>query len=111
MNKKLAWIEETSNEFDFQKKNFKQKIWYQTEKNSIENYLNLSIYRHRSVPYESISLIPRSVTQTLSKFKLELTNKSTVLVQNKFDLAKNQASVSLQYIWLSVLLSLFFESQ
>nr|YP_010328054.1 chloroplast envelope membrane protein [Ceratopteris thalictroides]YP_010487952.1 chloroplast envelope membrane protein [Ceratopteris pteridoides]UJH19118.1 chloroplast envelope membrane protein [Ceratopteris thalictroides]UWI72054.1 chloroplast envelope membrane protein [Ceratopteris pteridoides] len=109
MNRKLAWIEATSNEFDFRKNCFfKQKIWYQTEKNSIENYLNLSIYRHRSVPYESISLIPRSVTRTLSKFKLELTNKSTVLVQNEFDLAKNQASVSLQYIWLSVLLSLFF---
>lgn len=111
MNRKLAWIEATSNEFDFWRRCCSKQIFsFQTEKKVIEKSLNLAIYRHNSVAYESISLVPRSVTRTLSKFKAELTNQSTRLVHNDFDLAKNQASVSLQYIGFFVFLSLFFRT-
>nr|YP_010409062.1 envelope membrane protein [Adiantum flabellulatum]URH13292.1 envelope membrane protein [Adiantum flabellulatum] len=103
MNRKLAWIEATSSEFLFWGKlRPKQVSPFQDEKKLIEEPLNyeLAVFHHRPVTYESISLVPRSVTRTLSTFEAELTNQSNLglLVHNNFDLAKNQAFVSLQYV-------------
>nr|USW06932.1 chloroplast envelope membrane protein [Asplenium scolopendrium var. americanum] len=105
INRKLAWIEAAVNHF-----NIKKACRYgsfspsQTTKKVIEKSFN-----HESVlpsAYESISLVPRSVTRTLSRFRAELTDNSSVLVHNDFDLSKNQALVSLQYVGLFLLLPL-----
>nr|NP_848072.2 envelope membrane protein [Adiantum capillus-veneris]Q85FL0.2 RecName: Full=Potassium/proton antiporter CemA; AltName: Full=Chloroplast envelope membrane protein A; Short=CemA [Adiantum capillus-veneris]AAP29403.2 hypothetical protein [Adiantum capillus-veneris] len=103
MNRKLAWIEAVSSEFSFwEKLRSKQIFPFQNEKDLIAEPFNyeLAVSHRRPVIYESISLVPRSVTRTLSRFKAELTNQSNLnlSVHNKFDLAKNQASVSLQYV-------------
>nr|YP_009548590.1 chloroplast envelope membrane protein [Adiantum aleuticum]AYW15565.1 chloroplast envelope membrane protein [Adiantum aleuticum] len=107
MNRKLAWIEATSNEFYFRGKLRSKKIFsFRKKKKLIEEPLNyeLAVSRHSPVAYESISLVPRSVTRTLARFEAELANRSGLLVHNDFDLAKNQASVSLQYVGFLLLL-------
>nr|YP_010376768.1 envelope membrane protein [Adiantum malesianum]UPV69529.1 envelope membrane protein [Adiantum malesianum] len=109
MNRKLAWIEATSSEFFFLRKpRFRQLFSFRTEKKLIEETLNyeLAVSHHSPVAYESFSLVPRSVTRTLSRFEAELANQSKLLVHNNFDLAKNQASVSLQYVGFLLLLFL-----
>lgn len=54
--------------------------------------------------YESISLVPRSILRTLSRFQLELVDKSSSLVLDEFWLAKYQASASLQYLGCLIIL-------
>lgn len=51
-----------------------------------------------SVAYESISLVPRSITRTSSRFRAELTGRSGSLAFQESRLAKYQALASLQYI-------------
>nr|YP_009426960.1 chloroplast envelope membrane protein [Hypodematium crenatum]ASU95627.1 chloroplast envelope membrane protein [Hypodematium crenatum] len=104
INRKLAWIEATSNEFDARRARcFINFSPFQTTKKVIDKSFN---YESANFPsaYESISLVPRSVTRTLSRFRAELTNQSSVLVHNDFDLTKNQALVSLQYVGCFLLL-------
>nr|QHB79026.1 chloroplast envelope membrane protein [Diplazium siamense] len=106
INRKLAWIEATSNEFDARgahcSVNFPP---FQTTKKVIGKSFNCESANFPSA-YESISLVPRSVTRTLSRFGAELTNQSGALVHNDFDLAKNQALVSLQFVGCFLLLPL-----
>nr|YP_010341210.1 envelope membrane protein [Adiantum reniforme var. sinense]QOH99638.1 chloroplast envelope membrane protein [Adiantum reniforme var. sinense]UNZ94072.1 envelope membrane protein [Adiantum reniforme var. sinense] len=107
MNRKLAWIEATSSEFSFWGKPRSRQIsLFRTEKKLIEEPFNyeLGVSHHSPVAYESISLVPRSVIRTLSRFEAELANQSNSLVHNNFDLAKNQAYVSLQYVGFFLLL-------
>nr|YP_009426262.1 chloroplast envelope membrane protein [Diplazium bellum]ASU94928.1 chloroplast envelope membrane protein [Diplazium bellum] len=104
INRKLAWIEATSNEFDAGRACCSVNLFpFQTTNKVIEKSFN---YESANFPsaYESISLVPRSVTRTLSRFGAELTNQSSALVHNDFDLAKNQALVSLQYVGCFLLL-------
>nr|YP_010466150.1 heme-binding protein [Haplopteris ensiformis]UQV94599.1 heme-binding protein [Haplopteris ensiformis] len=107
MNRKLAWIETTLREFDFQRNSRSKQIFSsRTEKALGEESYNyeLSLSCHSPIAYEPIGLVPRSVTRTLSRFKEELSNQSSLLVQNDFDLARNQAAVSLQYVGILSLL-------
>nr|QKV46832.1 envelope membrane carbon uptake protein [Oceaniopteris gibba] len=104
INRKLAWIEATSNEFDAKRVHRSANFFpFKTTQKAIEKSFN---YESANFPsaYESISLVPRSVTRTLSRFGAELTNQSSVLVHNDFDLAKNQALVSLRYVGCFLLL-------
>nr|UAT96805.1 chloroplast envelope membrane protein [Elaphoglossum marginatum var. marginatum] len=98
INRKLAWIEATSNEFGGRRTrrsiNF---LSFKITKKVIEKSLNYES-KNFSSAYESISLVPRSLTRTLSRFRAELTNQSSMLVRNDFDLTRNQALVSLQYV-------------
>nr|YP_009549370.1 envelope membrane protein [Scoliosorus ensiformis]AYW16519.1 envelope membrane protein [Scoliosorus ensiformis] len=105
MNRKLAWIKETSREFDFWRKSHSKPIFSsRTEKKTLAKDYELAVSCRSSVAYEPIGLVPRSVTRTLSRFKEELSNQSSLLVQNDFDLSRNQAAVSLQYVgFLSLL--------
>nr|YP_009427312.1 chloroplast envelope membrane protein [Pseudophegopteris aurita]ASU95978.1 chloroplast envelope membrane protein [Pseudophegopteris aurita] len=106
INRKLAWIEATLNEFDTRRARCPVNFFpFQTTKKVIEKSFNYESTNITSA-YESISLVPRSVTRTLSRFRAELTNQSSVLVQNDFDSAKNQALVSLQYVGCFSLLPL-----
>nr|YP_009690846.1 chloroplast envelope membrane protein [Oleandra articulata]QEG57626.1 chloroplast envelope membrane protein [Oleandra articulata] len=105
-NRKLAWIEATLNEFDAKRARCSIKFFpFQTTKKVIEKSFNYELANFPSA-YESISLVPRSVTRTLSRFRAELTNQSSVLVRNDFDLTRNQALVSLQYVGCFLLLPL-----
>nr|YP_009425911.1 chloroplast envelope membrane protein [Deparia pycnosora]ASU94577.1 chloroplast envelope membrane protein [Deparia pycnosora] len=106
INRKLAWIEATSNEFDAERARCSVNFFpFQTTKEVNEKSFNRESANFPSA-YESISLVPRSVTRTLSRFGAELANQSSVLVHNDFDLAKNQALVSLQYVGCFPLLPL-----
>nr|NP_683815.1 envelope membrane protein [Chaetosphaeridium globosum]Q8M9X3.1 RecName: Full=Potassium/proton antiporter CemA; AltName: Full=Chloroplast envelope membrane protein A; Short=CemA [Chaetosphaeridium globosum]AAM96506.1 chloroplast envelope membrane protein [Chaetosphaeridium globosum] len=51
-----------------------------------------------SLSYESIGLIPRSITRTLSKFQTELLGNSYSYIIQEFRLAKYHTWVSLQYV-------------
>nr|YP_009548417.1 chloroplast envelope membrane protein [Pityrogramma trifoliata]AYW15238.1 chloroplast envelope membrane protein [Pityrogramma trifoliata] len=105
MNRKLAWIESISNEFDSQVRIRSRQIFsFQISKKLIEKSLNCELANSRDsiAAYEPINLVPRSVTRTLSRFKAELTDQSNFLVYNDFDLSRNQASASLQYVGFSL---------
>nr|YP_009425471.1 chloroplast envelope membrane protein [Austroblechnum melanocaulon]ASU94137.1 chloroplast envelope membrane protein [Austroblechnum melanocaulon] len=105
-NRKLAWIEATSNEFDTKRVHRSANFFpFKTTQKVIEKSFNYESANFPSASaYESISLVPRSVTRTLSRFGAELANQSSVLVHNDFDLAKNQALVSLQSVGCFLLL-------
>nr|UQK96959.1 chloroplast envelope membrane protein [Polystichum sp. YZ-2022a] len=106
INRKLAWIEATSNEFDARGARCSiNPSPFQTTKKVIGKSFNYESANFSSA-YESISLVPRSVTRTLSRFGAELTNQSSVLVHNDFDLTRNQALVSLKYVGCFLLLPL-----
>nr|WCL38514.1 envelope membrane protein [Asplenium castaneoviride] len=105
INRKLAWIEAAVNHFNIKRaRRYGNFFPLQITKKVIEKSFN----NESAFPsaYESISLVPRSVTRTLSRFRAELTDNSNVLVHNDFDLSKNQALVSLQYVGFFLLLPL-----
>jgi hypothetical protein len=65
--------------------------------------------------YESIGLIPRSITRTLKRFHIELIGRSKFLVLSEFKLLKYQAIASIQYLvivvailWMTSVLSKWF---
>nr|QKV46393.1 chloroplast envelope membrane protein [Glaphyropteridopsis erubescens] len=106
INRKLAWIEATSSEFDAKRARCSVNFFpFQTTEKVTEKSFNYESAKFTSA-YESISLVPRSVTRTLSRFGAELTSQSSLLVHNDFDSAKNQALVSLQYVGCFLLLPL-----
>nr|YP_009426872.1 chloroplast envelope membrane protein [Hymenasplenium unilaterale]ASU95538.1 chloroplast envelope membrane protein [Hymenasplenium unilaterale] len=107
INRKLAWIEAALNHFTI--KRTRRSANYlppQTTKDKKVTEKSLNYESAFPSAYESISLVPRSVTRTLSRFRAELTSKSSVLVHNDFDLAKNQALASLRYVGFFLLLPL-----
>nr|YP_009691023.1 chloroplast envelope membrane protein [Saccoloma inaequale]QEG57803.1 chloroplast envelope membrane protein [Saccoloma inaequale] len=109
MNRKLAWIEASLNEFDHQGERCSiNPFSFQTNRKLIEESLGWEStdFPDSAAAYESISLVPRSVIRTLSRFKAELTNQSSLLVHNDFELAKNQALASLRYIGFLLILPL-----
>lgn len=74
--------------------------------------------KQKSITYDSIGLVPRSIIRTISRFTAELRGQSASLVISEFRLAKYQAIASLQYLgcliflpWVVSTLSknLFFE--
>nr|BDZ75653.1 envelope membrane carbon uptake protein [Timmiella anomala] len=108
MNKKLAWIEASLNDLD---------IWKHYYSFSFKNKKNLetSLYfvdfekiNVTAAAYESIGLVPRSITRTLSGFQTELTGESTSLVLQDFQIARYQALASLQYMLFLLFLPLGF---
>lgn len=52
----------------------------------------------KDTAYESLGLVPRSITRTLSRFQTELEGRSASLVLPEFRLAKYQAITSLKYL-------------
>lgn len=104
MNRKLVWIEATLNDFNNKLKPFytnPDPPWFRTNRELIEELSHYdSIDRlNGATAYESISLVPRSLTRTLVRFKGELTGRqSSFSVLNDFLLAKNQSLASIRYI-------------
>nr|AHZ58074.1 envelope membrane protein [Tmesipteris elongata] len=110
MNRKLAWIEATLNDLRVWKKSFSHFPFSSERKDRLDEELSVSKSIELTVPtiaYESISLVPRSITRTLSRFKAELIGQSSSLVLHEFQLAKYKALASLRYIGLLLLLPFF----
>lgn len=57
----------------------------------------------KDTAYESLGLVPRSITRTLSRFQTELAGRSASLVLPEFRLAKYQAITSLKYLAFLIL--------
>jgi len=100
MNKKLAWIEASLNDLDTWK-NYYSFPLFSIEKKKLENTFYFVDFQKIDVTkaaYESIGLVPRSITRTLSGFQAELTGQSTSLVLQDFQISRYQALASLQYM-------------
>nr|YP_007026151.1 chloroplast envelope membrane protein [Apopellia endiviifolia]AFU88861.1 chloroplast envelope membrane protein [Apopellia endiviifolia]WIA67744.1 chloroplast envelope membrane protein [Apopellia endiviifolia]WKW94953.1 chloroplast envelope membrane protein [Apopellia endiviifolia] len=97
INRKLVWIEATLNDLRMWKRHY---LSIDEEKKNEYSLLETEISElvTATIAYESIGLLPRSITRTFSRFKTELTNQSSSLVLQEFRLAKYQALASLQYI-------------
>jgi hypothetical protein len=101
MNKKLAWIEASLNDLDMWKYYYSFSFFSKEKKTTVETSLNFVDLKKNNIStaaYESIGLVPRSITRTLSGFKTELTGQSTSLVLQDFQIARYQALASLQYM-------------
>nr|QOT13854.1 envelope membrane protein [Micrasterias rotata] len=57
----------------------------------------------KDTAYESLGLVPRSITRTLSRFQTELAGRSASLVLPEFRLAKYQAITSLKFLAFLIL--------
>nr|QZJ47361.1 CemA [Bartramia pomiformis] len=100
MNKKLAWIEASLNDLDTWKHYYSLSL-FSFEKKNLENplyFVDFEKINLTTTAYESIGLVPRSITRTLSGFQAELTGQSTSLVLQDFQIARYQALASLQYM-------------
>nr|BAT70107.2 chloroplast envelope membrane protein [Takakia lepidozioides] len=101
MNKKLAWIEATLNDLDTWKRYHFLSASSSEKEETLENPFSFSNSKNSittATAYESIGLVPRSITRTLSGFQTELTGQSSSLVLQEFRVAKYQALASLQYM-------------
>nr|YP_009973862.1 chloroplast envelope membrane protein [Danaea sellowiana]QNH93746.1 chloroplast envelope membrane protein [Danaea sellowiana] len=101
INRKLVWIEATLNDLDIWRHSYSISPSSTKVDNNIEQQFFVLESKNTSIAttaYESISLVPRSITRTLSRFKTELTGDSNSLTLNEFRLAKYQALASIQYI-------------
>ena len=97
MNKKLAWIEASLNDLDTWK-HYYSFSFFSFEKKKLEKTFYFKKINFTTAAYESIGLVPRSITRTLSGFQAELTGQSTSLVLQDFQIARYQALASLQYM-------------
>nr|YP_009668157.1 chloroplast envelope membrane protein [Plagiochila chinensis]QCW58932.1 chloroplast envelope membrane protein [Plagiochila chinensis] len=108
MNRKLVWIEATLNDLYIWKRYYLFTSSTSIDSKEETDYSVLGMKRPglTTISYESIGLLPRSITRTLSRFKAELTNQSSSLVLQEFRLAKYQALASLQYIGCLIIIPL-----
>nr|QWW92555.1 chloroplast envelope membrane protein [Amphidium sp. 49156] len=116
MNKKLAWIEASLNDLDTWKHYYSFSFFSFLKKKNLKTPLSFVDFEKIDITttaYESIGLVPRSITRTLSGFQTELTGQSTSLVLQDFQITRYQALASLQYMLFLFLLpwgfSIFFK--
>nr|WCP19394.1 chloroplast envelope membrane protein [Calypogeia suecica]WCP19481.1 chloroplast envelope membrane protein [Calypogeia suecica] len=108
INRKLAWIEATLNDLYIWKRYYLFTSSISIDSKGESEYSLLGIERSglTIISYESIGLLPRSITRTLSRFKAELMDQSSSLVLQEFRLAKYQALASLQYVGCLIIIPL-----
>lgn len=123
IEKKIEWIEAVLGDLSTWK-SYHLEIYLS---NNMKNDKNNGLFifnKSTSSPslalaYESIGLIPRSITRTLSRFQSELAGRSYPLIMKEFRIAKYYTLASLQYVfsllflpWLTNLIcrKLFLES-
>nr|QWW93285.1 chloroplast envelope membrane protein [Hattoria yakushimensis] len=108
INRKLAWIEATLNDLYIWRRYYLFTFSTSIDSRGQNEYALLGMKRPglTTISYESIGLLPRSITRTFSRFKAELTNQSSSLVLQEFRLAKYQALASLQYIGCLIIIPL-----
>lgn len=98
MNKKLIWIEASLNDLNTWKHYYSFSF---LKKKNLETSLFFPDLKQISISkraYESIGLVPRSITRTLSGFQTELTGQSTSLILQDFQISRYQALASLKYM-------------
>nr|YP_007374811.1 chloroplast envelope membrane protein [Ophioglossum californicum]AGC26724.1 chloroplast envelope membrane protein [Ophioglossum californicum] len=101
INRRLAWIEATLIDSEIRKQNYFPSLFTVGRNNQPDGNSRFTESKDPSVSsiaYESISLVPRSITRTSSRFWAELTGRSGSLIFQESRLAKYQALASLQYI-------------
>nr|YP_010265860.1 envelope membrane carbon uptake protein [Botrychium ternatum]UHY94429.1 envelope membrane carbon uptake protein [Botrychium ternatum] len=101
INRKLARIEATLNDSEIWKRYYSSPLSTAGGNNGPDDQFYPPEPKEIYVPsvaYESISLVPRSITRTSSRFRAELTGRSGSLTFQESRLAKYQALASLQYI-------------
>lgn len=106
LSRKLAWIEAVLADLDL----LKNEAWgFYTLMSQYSNKIGSSPFalspfalKPKDMPYESLGLVPRSITRTLSRFQTELEGRSASLVLPEFRLAKYQAVASLQYMFFLI---------
>nr|YP_010249951.1 envelope membrane protein [Polytrichum commune]QTT78370.1 envelope membrane protein [Polytrichum commune] len=101
MNKKLAWIEATLNDLVIWKQYYSFSFFSSKNEETLKNpfyFFNSKKFIVTTRAYESIGLIPRSITRTLYGFQAELTEQLNSLVLQDFQVARYQALASLQYL-------------
>jgi hypothetical protein len=107
LNRKLTWIEAVLIDLEI----LKNKEWFQSPvlnrrySNFSQTFLLPSSWttKVKDTAYESLGLVPRSITRTLSRFQTELAGRSASLVLPEFRLAKYQAIASLNYLSFLIL--------
>nr|WGO61949.1 envelope membrane protein [Aneura pinguis] len=99
INRKLTWIEVTLSDLYIWKRYFLFPS-SSSDGEEINDHSLLGIKGTESIiiVHESIGLLPRSITRTISRFKAELMNQSKPLILREFGLTRYQALASLQYI-------------
>nr|WGO60143.1 envelope membrane protein [Aneura pinguis]WGO60229.1 envelope membrane protein [Aneura pinguis] len=99
INRKLTWIEVTLSDLYIWKRYFLFPS-PSSDGKEINDHPLLGTKGTESIiiVHESIGLLPRSITRTISRFKAELTNQSKPLILREFGLTRYQALASLQYI-------------
>jgi hypothetical protein len=96
-NRKLIWIEAVLIDLEA----LKNKSWFDyaiLNRNNVKLNQNSWTSKLKDTAYESLGLVPRSITRTLSRFQTELAGRSASLVLPEFRLAKYQAITSLKYL-------------
>jgi hypothetical protein len=107
LNRKLTWIEAVLIDLEV----LKNKGWFQSPvlNRRYSNFYQTSLFpsswtsKLKDTAYESLGLVPRSITRTLSRFQTELAGRSASLVLPEFRLAKYQAIASLNYLAFLIL--------
>lgn len=113
VNRKLAWIEAALTDLQMLKKNYVSStlitpIFKQAYNVSLP--MSLDSTSKRVVAYESVGLVPRSITRTFARFQTELAGQSVSVVLPEFRLAKYQATASVQYIVCLIFLPWLFST-
>ena len=103
--KKIIWIEAVLSDLDIRKENyflypFSTFLPYNTKNMSSLKTSNSFL---QIPPYESVGLVPRSITRTLIRFQNELMSLSPSIILTEFRLVKYQAIASLQYLMYLIL--------
>jgi len=96
IKRKLTWIEATL--IDLKNLQIKSDEFVLSNRQEDNKKYNVSKVNTPIIAYEDVGLVPRSITRTFSRFKIELEGQSVSLVLPEFRLAKYQAVASLQYM-------------
>jgi hypothetical protein len=93
VTKQILWIQKVLDEIEALPHNKINRLMNTSGQDKSWTY---STTNKRS--YESIGLIPRSITRTFSRFQSELMSRSRLLIISEYRLLKYQAIASLQYL-------------
>jgi len=85
----------TQTSFQYNERINGKKFWFLNQRN---RRTSQGLQKVKDTAYESLGLVPRSITRTLSRFQTELAGRSASLVLPEFRLAKYQAITSLKYL-------------
>jgi hypothetical protein len=91
LDKKLVWIQASLEDL----KPIQNKFFSYLFPLSMTSFTD---FKNKISPYESIGLIPRSITRTFLRFQTELGTRSRSIILSEFRLLKYQAIASLQYL-------------